>query len=452
MFKTTEIINKALYYPLTNDGTLSTGGIVDNVEENNLNILGDDISTESQDVLFGAIGGPTAGICCKGNEPCADDLSLCPSNCPRNLLPVTDMSCRDDLDCGFDRPLDLQSGVVLTYIGVTLYGFQSGNTQNQYQIDWLSAYTGDWKSVQIGVKSGTTYNKFTSASTKISLTQSGNTNYWYTYYTTNVPDITLATSASYSTVHNVGYSVPGHHTGSCNLIQRTMTASDASTVISRFNLNHYSQTLSAMCNVIQIENGTNYVGDYNTTKFGGVKYTFYNETQGVVVSAMTNTVYLNVGNEQGVVTPQFIVHCPYKTFYVERSRPGLTFPTKEKITLTRVNGITMLYFDQFLSNNIIRNYKVATLSDFKEMYPSASYTSLINSTDNKICLVGSLSKVTSVYPFGCYMSGDCYSQKVWLASDFLGMSGATYGTALVGSSFNPTTYLTTKKTISLIPY
>jgi hypothetical protein len=451
MFKTTEIINKALYYPLTDDGTLSTGGIVDNVEENNLNILGDDISTESQDVLFGAIG-DAAAVCCKGNEPCLDDsANNCQYNmCSRNMAPAMDISCREDLSCGFDRPLDVQSGVVLTYIGVTLYGFQSGNTSNQYQIDWLSAYTGDWKKVQIGVKSGTTYNKFTSASTKISLTQSGNTNYWYTYYTTNVADITLATSASYSTVSNVGYSIPGHHTGSCNLIQRTMTAADASTVISRFNLNHYSQTLSAMCNVIQIENSTSYVGNYNTTKFGGVKYTFYNETQGVVVSAMSNTVY--TGTTTGIVAPQFIIHCPYQSFYVERSRPGLIFPTKEKITLTRVNGITMLYFDQFLSNNIIRDYKVATLSDFKEMYPSASYTSLINSTDDSICLVGALSKVTSVYPFGCFMSGDCYSQKVWLASDFLGMSGTTYGWALVGSSFNANTYITSKKTISLIPY
>lgn len=448
MFKTTEIINKALYYPLTDDGTLSTGGIVDNVEENNLNILGDDISTESQDVLFGAkVSGGTTAVCCNGNEPCLDDSSICGIDCMLNMAPVADISCRDDL------PLDLQSGVVLTYIGVTLYGFQSGNTSNQYQIDWLSAYTGDWKKVQIGVKSGTTYNKFTSASTKISLTQSGNTNYWYTYYTTNVPDITLATSASYSTVSNVGYSVPGHHTGSCNLIQRTMTAVDASTVISRFNSNHYSQTLSAMCNVIQIENGTNYVGDYNTTKFGGVKYTFYNETQGVVVSGMTHTLYLNnLGNGQGTVAPQFIVHCPYQSFYVERSRPGLTFPSKEKITLTRLNSITTLYFNQFLSNTISRNYKVATLSDFKEMYPSASYTGLINSTDNKICLVGSLSKVTSSYPFGCFMSGDCYSQKVWLASDFLGISGTTYGAALIGTSFNPNTYQTIKKTISLIPY
>lgn len=102
--KTTQEINKTLYQSPTDYPEMSVG--VD-VIENDLNILGDNISTEAQDVVMGAFSGnPTiGGVCCKGNNPCLGVNNDCPSDCLLDRdLPIKDISCGGDLIC------DLLSG------------------------------------------------------------------------------------------------------------------------------------------------------------------------------------------------------------------------------------------------------------------------------------------------------------------------------------------------------
>jgi hypothetical protein len=96
--KTTQEIDKTLYQSPTDYPEMSGGG---DVIEDTLNILGDNISTESQDVLFGAecraLTGTQIGVCCKGNEPCLAHTSDCPSDCRTDrVLPVQDISCLGD--------------------------------------------------------------------------------------------------------------------------------------------------------------------------------------------------------------------------------------------------------------------------------------------------------------------------------------------------------------------
>lgn len=98
--KTTQEIDKTLYQSPTDYPEMSGGG---DIIEDTLNILGDNISTEAQDVVMGgAISGvPQIGICCKGNEPCLGDSNECQfDRCKPDGIEVSDLNCpKDGLGC-----------------------------------------------------------------------------------------------------------------------------------------------------------------------------------------------------------------------------------------------------------------------------------------------------------------------------------------------------------------
>ena len=96
--KTSQEINKTLYQSPTDYPEMSGGG---DIIEDTLNILGDNISTESQDVIMGAdILVPEVGICCKENEVCS--INTCSDDtCSIDRgVAITDFNCtRDGLVC-----------------------------------------------------------------------------------------------------------------------------------------------------------------------------------------------------------------------------------------------------------------------------------------------------------------------------------------------------------------
>ena len=91
--KTTQEIDKTLYQSPTDYPEMSGGG---DIIEDTLNILGDNVSTESQDVVMGGFSGTPAitGICCREVNGCTED------SC-RTLIGgiVSDISCPKDRVC-----------------------------------------------------------------------------------------------------------------------------------------------------------------------------------------------------------------------------------------------------------------------------------------------------------------------------------------------------------------
>jgi hypothetical protein len=153
--KISQEINKVLYYPLTDDTMMSNGGFVEkNINEEILNILGDNNSSEAQDILFSASGFPSAGVCCKGNEPCMDDLNECPLNtCATDGLEIADFSCPNDtISCPLvDTEVESGSVWCLVYVIASLSGVVS-------DMSYITGQTGEWSSVTINAKSGGTNN------------------------------------------------------------------------------------------------------------------------------------------------------------------------------------------------------------------------------------------------------------------------------------------------------
>lgn len=101
--KTTQEIDKTLYQSPTDYPEMSGGG---DIIEDTLNILGDNISTESQDVVMGApsIRPPATGVCCREVNGCTLDCTLdnCVSNsCLNDLggITVSDLNCPRDTVC-----------------------------------------------------------------------------------------------------------------------------------------------------------------------------------------------------------------------------------------------------------------------------------------------------------------------------------------------------------------
>lgn len=94
--KTTQEIDKTLYQSPTDYPEMS-GGV--GVTEDTLNILGDNISTESQDIIMAAPSGrPVVGVCCRENKLCTDDLCL--QNFCFNDGQISDLNCpKDELEC-----------------------------------------------------------------------------------------------------------------------------------------------------------------------------------------------------------------------------------------------------------------------------------------------------------------------------------------------------------------
>ena len=111
--KTTQEIDKTLYQSPTDYPEMS-GGV--DVIENDLNILGGNISTEAQDIIMAAPSGrPVIGVCCKGNEPCLGDSN----SCKTDRIEVADLSCPVDGACPFDCSTDCELDVCveLTCLG-----------------------------------------------------------------------------------------------------------------------------------------------------------------------------------------------------------------------------------------------------------------------------------------------------------------------------------------------
>ena len=102
--KTTQEINKTLYQSSTDYPEMSGGG---DIIEDTLNILGDNISTESQDIVMGAPNRPITGLCCREVGGC--DLNCTEDLCTRNLClsdgTVSDLSCPQD--CKIDICVEL---------------------------------------------------------------------------------------------------------------------------------------------------------------------------------------------------------------------------------------------------------------------------------------------------------------------------------------------------------
>ena len=93
--KTTQEINKTLYQSPTDYPEMSGGG---DIIEDTLNILGDNISTEAQDVVMGgpSIKPPVTGVCCREVNGCTRD---CTSDTCVNNFTVSDISCPKDRVC-----------------------------------------------------------------------------------------------------------------------------------------------------------------------------------------------------------------------------------------------------------------------------------------------------------------------------------------------------------------
>lgn len=447
MFKTYEYLDKFLYSPL-NDEVITGGGY--DITKENYNILGDDITSEASDIILGAENCCTRDypMVCNRESSCTDD-NMCPTNCNRNKETVIkDISCLGDDGGGVDSR---QTGYVLTYIGVTVYGYLSGQTGSKYEVNWLSGYTDNWGYVKLYVNTGGTMPcNFASGTTARVLTQSGTSNYYYIYYTTYVNDVSLYSGLSTNIKAKID--IPGHYQATCNFTQRTTTGLTSAYCLTLFNGYHSAGTpASAMCNQITISHLTGSTNSYNNLKYGNVTYVMYSpNSQSVSEPVQVYTAYNDATSVQ--MSPSIVVHCPYKYFLVSRSRPGITYPVKAVCNVNTINGSSSMQFYNFVSNTVTASTEVATLADLKSMVLKGSPTGYTSVNNDNVCLSTALSTYSNAsYPFGFYCSGYTKtSNKVLLASEILGVYPNALP-ALFGSSYNAGTWSELKTYVSVAP-
>lgn len=451
MFKTYEYIDKIFYSPIEDENIVSGGY---DITKENYNILGDDITSEASDIILGAENCCTLDTpqVCTRNTVCTDD-NMCVSNCLSDKAEVIkDVSCLEDGSGEIVTGTTKQSGYVLTYIGVKLYGYLSGQTESKYEVNWLSGYTGDWGKVKLYVTTGGTMPcNFASTTTGMVLTQSGTSNYYYTYYTVYVSDIE-AYPDSYSTTLSAKIDIPGHYQATCGFNQRTITGLTTAYCLSTFETYHSAGTpASAMCNQITISHSVGSPSTYNNLKYGNVTYTMYSpDSQSVSEPVQVYTAYSSPTNV--LMSPSIVVHCPYQYFLVSRSRPGITYPIKAVCNVSTINGSSAEQFYNFVSNTVTASTKVAKLSELKSMVLKGSPTGYTSVNKDNVCLRTSLSTYNDTScPFGFYCSGHTKtSNKVLLASEILGVD-PTALPALFGSSYNAGTWTTLKTYVSVAP-
>ena len=449
MFKTYEYLDKFLYSPL-NDEVITGGGY--DITKENYNILGDDITSEASDIILGAEN------CCTRDLPevCTRNSCMEDYGCPTNCMVDKPVAIKDfDTPCfedGGGTTGTTQTGYVLTYIGVTLYGYLSGQTGSKYEVNWLSGYTGDWGKVKLYVTTGGTMPcNFASTTTGRVLTQSGTSNYYYTYYTTYVTNV-LAYSGSYSTNISAKIDIPGHYQATFNFTQRITTGLTSAYCLTIFQGNHSAGTpASAMCNQITISHLTGSTNSYNNLKYGNVTYVMYSpDSQSISEPVQVYTAYNDATSVQ--MSPSIVVHCPYKYFLVSRSRPGITYPIKAVCNVSTMNGSSSMQFYNFVSNTVTASTEVATLADLKSMVLKGSPTGYTSVNNDNVCLSTALSTYSNAsYPFGFYCSGYTKtSNKVLLASEILGVYPNALP-ALFGSSYNAGTWPGLKTYVSVAP-
>ena len=431
--KISQEINKVLYYPLTDDTMMSNGGYVEkNINEEVLNILGDNNSSEAQDVLFSASGGPTAGVCCKGNEPCMDDLNECPLNkCGTDGLVIADFSCPNDtISCPL-VDIEIESGSVwcLVYVIASLSGVVS-------DMSYITGQTGEWSSVTINAKSGgTDYAEVVSSSTYAKMTYFTADNVWGW---NNVKVVSGTTIGRGTGNVELTIKVPGFLPKKETFTWHRITGDTYENVLLSYD--NIVKSLRATTVTIEpisyiLENGSKSLYTTSSNTYGiTAKYTFSSSTK--TVSANTyGIVMLNNAVQQ---FPIIRVKYPYQEpFTVSRSRPGAIFGDTT-ITPSLPNSDYIISIEN-LSQDIRLIKKTAKISDFQELFPQANLDALFAKTASTLCLRSSLSKSTSLYPFGCYVLNNTLNDRVIKTCEIIGTSGSTMGFNFWGPSFNPNT-------------